>query len=358
MLGVRAGKKVRPRPAVCYVHPTVNALDLETPAAYVDLDILERNLRRMQENCRAWGVALRPHTKTHKIPEIARMQLALGAVGITVAKVGEAEVMPGDDVLVAYPVTPEKLPRLRELAKTRRVAVAIDSVEAAGGIKEIPALVEVDVGFGRCGVAKPEQLVEVARACRTFRGLFYYPASLDEMAILRARELIEDYLAALRKAGLKAEVVSGGSTPSASRTPLIPPTTEIRPGTYVFHDESTVALGVAKPEDCALRILVTVVSTAVPGQCIVDGGSKTFSSNPTKVRGGFGLFVDRPSWKMTKMNEEHGYVTIDAPVLAGERLWVIPGHAGTTTNMHDEVWYGRGGKVEGKWNVAARGRVR
>ena len=130
----------------------MDALALDTPAVYVDLDALEHNIATMQERCARWGVALRPHTKTHKIPEIARMQLDAGAAGITVAKLGEAEVLPGDDVLVAYPLMPEKLPRLQALARERRVTVVVDSVEAARGLPGVGALVEVDVGVGRCGV--------------------------------------------------------------------------------------------------------------------------------------------------------------------------------------------------------------
>src|SRR5207253_11481285 len=160
----------------------VDALELDTPALYVDLDVLERNIARMQEQCRAWGVALRPHVKTHKIPEIAQLQLDAGAIGITVAKVGEAEVLPGDDVLVAYPLLKAKLPRLRELAKTRRVKVAVDSVDVARDVhgKGIETLVEIDVGVGRCGAQSPEQAVEIARACSGFRGIFYWPSWLDE----------------------------------------------------------------------------------------------------------------------------------------------------------------------------------
>jgi D-serine deaminase-like pyridoxal phosphate-dependent protein len=331
----------------------MDALGLDTPAPYVDLDILERNLRRMQDLARSMNVGLRPHTKTHKIPEIARMQLAGGAIGITVAKVGEAEVMPGDDVLIAYPVLPDKLPRLRELARTRRVTVTVDSVEAARGLEDTPALVDVDVGFHRCGVQSPADFEAVARACGAFRGLFYYPAGLDEAAFRKAAAIVADCTS--RRT---CEVVSGGSTPNAPRTPLIPQTTEIRPGTYVFYDATRIALGLAGPEDCALRVLVTVVSTAVPGQCVVDGGSKTFSLNPIRGGTGYGVFPDRPGWLLEKMNEEHGYVRTPSPARVGEKVWAIPSHAGTCTNMHDEVWYGRGGRVEGKWPVAARGRVR
>jgi D-serine deaminase-like pyridoxal phosphate-dependent protein len=336
----------------------VNAFDLDTPALYVDLDVLEQNIARMQEQSRRWGVGLRPHTKTHKIPEIARMQLAAGAVGITVAKLGEAEVLPGDDVLVAYPLMADKLPRLRALARDRRVTVVIDSVEAAHALPGVGALVEVDIGAARCGVTTPEQVVAIARACSEFRGLFYWPSWLDEARFRRAREAIDAHVAALGAAGFEVPIVSGGSTPGAAMTPLIPATTEIRPGTYVFNDASCVANALASVEDCALRVLVTVVSTAVPGQCLVDGGSKTFSSDTTVNVGTFGLFPDRPSWTMHKMNEEHGYVKIESPARIGEKVWVIPSHVCAAVNMHDEIAYGRGGRVEGTWRVAARGRVR
>src|SRR5688572_11718150 len=130
----------------------MHAHDLETPALYIDLDILERNLRRMQERCHAWGVGLRPHAKTHKIPELAQMQLAAGAIGLTVAKISEAEVMPGDDVLIAFPIMAEKTPRLRRLAESRRVTVVVDSLEGARAAEGVDAIVEVDIGFARCGV--------------------------------------------------------------------------------------------------------------------------------------------------------------------------------------------------------------
>ena len=336
----------------------MDALELDTPAVYVDLDALERNIATMQALSRQWGVGLRPHTKTHKIPEIARMQLQAGAVGITVAKIGEAEVLPGDDVLVAYPVMAEKLPRLRALARNRRVTVVIDSVEAARALPGVGAMVEVDVGVGRCGVATPEQVVAVARACSDFRGLFYWPSWLDEEGFRKASTSVDQHVAALKAAGFAVPVVSGGSTPGANKTSLIPATTEIRPGTYVFNDASCVANQVARLEDCALRVLVTVVSTAVPGQCLVDGGSKTFSSDATVNVGTFGLFPERPDWTMHKMNEEHGYVRIGSRAKIGEKVWIVPSHVCATVNMHDEIAFGRLGRVEGTWKVAARGKVR
>ena len=338
--------------------PIVDALDLDTPALYVDLDVLERNIARMQQQCREWGVALRPHVKTHKIPEIAQMQLDAGAIGITVAKLGEAEVLPGDDVLVAYPLLKPKLPRLRELAKRRRVKVAVDSVDVARDLEGIATLVEIDVGVGRTGAQSPAQAVEIAQACSDFQGIFYWPSWLDEAGFRAACVTIDAVLDALAAAGFEAKIVSGGSTPGAAKTPLIPRTTEIRPGTYVFYDASSLAAKVCVEADCALRVLTTVVSTAVPGQCVIDAGSKTFSSDPTALVGTFGHFIDR-KWTMRKMNEEHGYVEIDGSrPRVGEKMWVVPSHVCATVNLHDEIAYGRRGRVEGSWRVAARGKVR
>lgn len=335
----------------------MDALELDTPALYVDLDVLERNIAGMQEQCRAWGVDLRPHVKTHKIAEIAQMQLDAGAIGITVAKVGEAEVLPGDDVLVAYPLVKAKLPRLRELAKTRRVKVAVDSVEVARDLKGIETLVEIDVGVGRTGVQSPEQAVDVAKACSDLQGLFYWPSWLDEAGFRTACAKIEAVLAALSAAGFEARIVSGGSTPGAAKTPLIPQTTEIRPGTYVFYDASSMEAKVCGEGDCALRVLTTVVSTSVPGQCVIDAGSKTLSSDQTVGSGTYGHFIGRP-WTVRKLNEEHGYVEIHGQARVGDKVWLVPAHVCPTVNLHDEIWYGRSGRVEGSWKVTARGKVR
>jgi D-serine deaminase-like pyridoxal phosphate-dependent protein len=311
----------------------------------------------MQEACRDWGVDLRPHVKTHKIPEIAQMQLDAGAIGITVAKIGEAEVLPGDDVLVAYPLVKAKLPRLRELTRTRRVKVAVDSVEVARGLEGIETLVEIDVGVGRTGAQSPEQAVEIAKACADFQGIFYWPSWLDDAGCRAACGKIEAVIDALAEAGFETKIVSGGSTPGAARTPLIPQTTEIRPGTYVFYDASSLEAKICGEEDCALRVLTTVVSTSVPGQCVTDAGSKTLSSDQTVGSGTYGHFIGR-RWTVRKLNEEHGYVEIHSPARIGEKVWLVPSHVCPTVNLHDEIWYGRNGRVEGSWKVAARGRVR
>jgi D-serine deaminase-like pyridoxal phosphate-dependent protein len=335
----------------------MEAVDLDTPALYVDLDVLENNIATMQMQCRAWGVELRPHVKTHKIAEIAQMQLDAGAIGITVAKLGEAEVLPGDDVLVAYPLVKAKLPRLKELAKKRRVKVAVDSVEVARNLAGIKTLVEIDVGVARTGAQSPAQAVEIAKACSDFQGIFYWPSWLDETGFKAACTKIDAVLGALSKAGFEAKIVSGGSTPGAAKTPLIPRTTEIRPGTYVFYDASSMEAKICVEADCALRVLTTVVSTSVPGQCVIDAGSKTLSSDQTVGPGTYGHFIGR-QWTVRKLNEEHGYVEIHGPARIGEKVWLVPSHVCPTVNLHDEVWYGRGGRVEGSWKVAARGKVR
>ena len=335
----------------------MDAIELDTPALYVDLDALERNIAGMQEQCRGWGVDLRPHVKTHKIPEIAQMQLDAGAIGITVAKVGEAEVLPGDDVLVAYPLVKAKLSRLKELTRTRRVKVAVDSVDVARDLRGIETLVEIDVGVGRTGVQSPEKAVQVAKACSDFQGIFYWPSWLDEAGFKTACGKIDAVLDALGQAGFETRIVSGGSTPGAPKTPLIPQTTEIRPGTYVFYDASSLENKLCDEADCALRVLTTVVSTSVPGQCVIDAGSKTLSSDQTVGLGTYGHFIERP-WTVRKLNEEHGYVEIHGPARVGEKVWLVPSHVCPTVNLHDEVWYGRDGRVEGSWKVAARGKVR
>src|SRR6266853_196113 len=285
------------------------------------------------------------------------MQLDAGAIGITVAKVGEAEVLPGEDVLVAYPLLKEKVPRLKALAKRRRVKVAVDSVEVARGLQGIATLVEIDVGVGRTGVQSPGQAVEVAKACSDFRGIFYWPSWLDEAGFKAACVKVDAVLDALSASGFETKIVSGGSTPGAAKTPLIPQTTEIRPGTYVFYDASSMEAKACVEADCALHVLTTVVSTSVPGQCVIDAGSKTLSSDQTVGSGTFGIVVGHP-WTVRKLNEEHGYVEIHGPARVGEKVWLVPSHVCPTVNLHDEIWYGRRGRVEGSWRVAARGKVR
>jgi D-serine deaminase-like pyridoxal phosphate-dependent protein len=358
--------------------------DLDTPALLIDLDIMERNLCRAASYAREHGMRLRPHTKTHKIPALGRRQIELGAAGLTVAKVGEAEVMLRSgtpDLAVAYPVIGErKLRRLMEVARQARVTVALDSVFAASRLSdaaraagiEIGVLAEVDAGLGRVGVA-PEDIVPFAREllrlpALRFEGIEFYPGHirlLDEgglAAVARLSGLVLAMLEELRAAGIEAPIVSGGSTPALFHSHLVAGLNEIRPGTYIFNDRNTVASGACAWEDCAASILTTVISTAKKGQMIVDGGSKTFSSDrlPAGAEVSFGRVVEAPEAVFTKMNEEHGYIElrgVERGFAVGDRVRIIPNHICTAMNLHETVYGIRGGEVEQVWQVEGRGKL-
>jgi D-serine deaminase-like pyridoxal phosphate-dependent protein len=364
--------------------------ELDTPAVLIDLDRMERNIRRAQEHCGRHGKAMRPHIKTHKIPQIARMQVEAGAVGITCAKLGEVEVMVGAglrEILLAYPIVGEaKLRRLVRVAQEANLTVAFDSLEVAQGIseavgrygegsgREIGALVEIDTGMGRCGIAPGPEMVALCRRVADlpglrFRGLMTYQGWVTGTAEERAAKLqtederLKRILGDLAEAGLETPVVSGGSTPTLFQSHLVEPITENRAGTYVFNDVNTVSTGAVTLDDCAMRIAVTVVSTAVPGQIIIDGGSKTFTSDrsagPGEVTHGY--VVEDPELRFVKMNEEHGYVKRDRSTKSyriGDRLHVIPNHVCVAMNMHEEVYGHRNGEVVETWPVAARGKLR
>ena len=354
--------------------------DLDTPALVVELDKMERNLSRVQDYCNLHGLNLRPHTKTHKSIDVAKQQLALGAIGLTVAKTSEAEALLGAgarDMLVAYPVIGEaKARRLASIAALTRLTVAVDSLfgatqlsaaaEAAG--TRIGFLVEIDVGLGRVGVT-PEVAVElVLEASKLpnldWRGINFYPGhikSQDAEKLAALAVLLDQIRMGFAAAGLKPEIVSGGSTPALFHSHEIPGVTEIRPGTYVFNDLNTVASGACTLDDCAASVLVTVVSTARPGHMIVDGGSKTFSSDKLSSGGaGHGRLVQAPGSLFHKMNEEHGFVDLTNAgrgFEVGEKVSIIPNHVCVVMNLHEYVYGVRGDMVEEVWRVDARGKL-
>src|SRR5216684_2659266 len=302
--------------------------ELDTPALLIDLDIFERNLCRVAEYAKANDLRLRPHTKTHKVPAVGKLQLSSGAVGLTVAKVGEAEVMLASgtpDLLVAYPVIGRtKLERLTEVARKTRVTVALDSSFAARQLSEAArqaqvtfgVLAEVDVGLGRIGVMPGEELLQLAQAIErlprlTFEGITFYPGHIKmlgedgpEEALRQLGRTVKGILDDFRRAGIEVRVVSGGSTPTLFRSHEVTGVSEIRPGTYVYNDVNTVRSGACAWDDCAVSIQATVVSTAKKGQMIVDGGSKTFSSDrpASAAEVSFGHIVEAPEAVFTKMN--------------------------------------------------------
>ena len=359
--------------------------EIDTPAIVINLDVMERNLRRVAAYAQQHGLRLRPHTKTHKIPALAQEQLKLGAAGLTVAKVGEAEVMlqaKPPEVLLAFPIIgPPKLARLMQVARKTNATVALDSFEAARQLSEaagaagveIGVLAETDVGLGRVGVAPGDplrQLIEGIHGLPNLRwdGIAFYPGqikTLDEAGeheLERLARLIESMLSDLTRAGLKPHIVSGGSTPTLFCSHRLPGVNEVRPGTYIFNDRNTVLSGACAWEDCAASILATVVSTAKPGQMIVDGGSKTFSSDrpSSSAEVSFGRVMEAPAAVFARMNEEHGFIELrDAAhrFAVGDRVRIIPNHICVAMNLHERVYGIRGNVVEQVWSVEGRGKL-
>ena len=357
--------------------------DLDTPALVIDLAVMERNLRRAADYTAAHGLRFRPHTKTHKIPALGRRQLELGAAGLTVAKVGEAEVMLGAepaDLLLEYPtVGYSNLKRLAEVARKARVTVAVDSAEAAQELNDVAGechvrfavLAEVDVGLGRVGVSPGEELLRFANFISRldhldFDGIAFFPGHIrkldvsGEEALKRLADLLQSILSDLRTSGYEAHVVSGGNTTTLFHSHRMPGMNEIRSGTYIFNDRNSVYSDACVIDDCAASVLTTVVSTARPDQIIVDGGSKTFSSDPFIGGSGFGYLVEAPNAVFHKMSEEHGWIDVskvDRRFKVGDRVRIVPNHACPTVNEHDVAYGVAGDRVEEVWRVEGRGKL-
>ena len=352
-----------------------------TPGLVVDLDIVARNIERLASGARDRGVALRPHVKTHKSVALARMQLEAGAVGISVGTVGEAEVMAAggiDDIFIAYPVWADGA-RAARLAAVHRVAtlsVGIDSVEGARRLamaveaadRPLTVLVEIDSGGRRTGVADPAEAIRVADAARSaglrVDGVFTHgghsyngpeaavPAAADEVAMLAAAA------DALRRGGHAIRRVSAGSTPTAllSATGQV---TEIRPGTYLLGDRQQLVLGAVPPDGLAVVVAATVVSTAVPGQVVVDAGAKTLTKDRAPFLEGFGLLPAYPDAVIERLSDYHGVIAIPpgtpAPRL-GEVVAIVPNHVCPVVDLFETFVAIRAGSVVGNWPVDARGR--
>ena len=361
--------------------PTIE--DLPTPAVLIDLDILGRNIASMQAQAREAGVSLRPHAKTHKSPEVGRLQLQAGARGLTLAKVSEAEVFARegfDDIFLGYPIYgADKAARLLALSDRVRLAVGADSEEGARSLgevfhaagKRLGVLLKIDSGFRRVGVA-PERAAEMAVRIAglrgiEFRGLFthgghgYGGQTPEEVAATGRAEgrTVVEAAQAVRAAGLPVAEVSLGSTPTVRAAIGEAGVTECRPGTYVYQDFSQVSLGTCGLEDCAMTILATVVSVPAADRAVVDAGSKTLSNDPLRPRlGGHGLVVGRRS-RLSRLSEEHGVIQVEEgeSFRIGERIRILPNHACIVSNLHDRLVAVRGDRIEGQITVAARGCV-
>jgi D-serine deaminase-like pyridoxal phosphate-dependent protein len=330
------------------------------------------------------GLNVRPHEKTHKSLEMARRQLAHGAAGLTVAKAGEAEVMSGacDDLLLAYPpVDRYRADVVARLARSVRMRVSLDTAEAIESLAaatqragtRVGVLIDLDVGMGRTGVPTSQRALELAQAASGHAslrvdGLFIYPghvwANAVEQAEVMAKvnAMVNEAIGLFAKYGIDCPVVSGGSTPTLFQSHLIPRMTEIRPGTYIYNDMNTVRGGYCELDDCAARIVCTVISDAVAGKVVVDAGSKTLTSdrNAPRPESGFGHIVEYPEAVITRLSEEHGEVDVRScqrRPRVGERVMIVPNHICPCINLQDAVMLRETSGAVRRLKIDARGMI-
>jgi D-serine deaminase-like pyridoxal phosphate-dependent protein len=363
---------------------------LDTPLIAVDLDLLERNIAEMAALATSYGVALRPHAKTHKSPHIARLQLEAGAIGLTCAKLGEAEVLLEQagvtDILIAYPIVGDiKMRRLIQLLERARVIVAVDTHQAAVALSQaisasdrsLDIYVEVNTGQDRAGARAGEEAVDLAVAVSRLSGLHLAGVMTheghagfsgpDEIAAVAqdAGQALVDTAERIRSQGVEVTHVSVGSTPASWFTPRVPGITEMRPGTYVFHDNNAFRHGRIGPDRCAARVVSTVVSRPAGHpkghRAIIDAGSKALALDPSPSHPGHGYIVGHPGATIARLSEEHGVVTLSpdsSGFEVGDRVEIIPNHICPAVNLTDELIIVRDGHVIDRWPVAARGKVR
>jgi D-serine deaminase-like pyridoxal phosphate-dependent protein len=359
--------------------------DLPTPCILLDGPTVRRNVESLAAYARQHKLGLRPHTKTHKSIPLGKLQMQHGAVGLTVAKTGEAQVMANasDDILMAYPpVHPDRCTALAQLARTKSIRVGVDSPQAMDALSRAAAqanstiglLVDLDVGHHRTGVQSPADALALARHITKSPGLrldgiMFFPghlshgppeSNLPALAVIDAK--LAETIELWSRSGLECRIVSGGSTPTKLQSHLIKHLTEFRPGTYIFNDMNSVLSHCATLDDCAARILATVVSTAVPGQIVLDAGSKTLTSDRCGPApdSGHGYIVEYPTAKIAKLSEEHAQVDItncDGAPKIGDQLHVIPNHICPCVNLQDVVYWREPGEPPVPMPVDARGKV-
>lgn len=369
-----------------------------TPFVFVDLATLQRNIVHMQALAQTAGVKLRPHIKTHKIAAIAKMQIQAGACGLTVAKLGEAQAMLDTGVqssfMVAQPfVGAEKVRWALQMAESCELLICLDSVELTEGMGEVAAregksldlILIVDTEYRRFGVdwrQAPQFAEGIAslkgvrfRGIRSHNGRTYRPPTVKErmQAAKEEAERMAEAANQIRQRGVDCELVSIGSTPGAYfvlQKGWTDGITELRPGNYVFHDRMQISLGVARPEDCALRVVTSVVSAPREGEVLIDAGLKTLTGTLDRFSEGYGLILEHgkglgkaypsklPKMKIERLWEECGLVRYEGePLPIGNRLVIVPNHACEITNLAEVVFYGSNGLIEGYWFPEARGKV-
>jgi len=362
----------------------------ETPCLIADFAKVRANITRMQALCNHHAIALRPHIKTHKSLEIAKLQIKAGAVGITCAKVSEAEVMAAggiEDIFIAYPlVGASKIDRALLMAKKiKRLILAVDSLIGAKAVSqivqkhgmELEVRLEIDTGLRRTGVTVQEA-VDLATAIHTlpalrltglftFKGMVYeaQPTLDHEQAAQEECSILVNISRALSQRGIDIKDLSAGSTPTGPACAATGLVNEIRPGTYVFYDQTGFLQGACKQEDIAAYIVSTVVSTPAPGYAVIDGGSKVFPTDiplnqPPLHLHSYGYVIGRDDLRLDRVNEEHGVLrTADGSptyLKVGDILQLIPVHICTAVNLQNYIYIEENGSLC-KLPIDARGMV-
>ena len=361
-----------------YLESYVTKFNGETPTPVIDVDVVEKNLIRAQAYMDSHGIQMRPHIKTHKSIILAKRQIELGAVGITCQKLGEAEVMVDAgiaDILVSFPIVGSlKIARLMALARRAFMSVAVDSEEVAAAISkaahehkvDLSLLVECDTGGERCGVQSPDAAAQLALKITKmpsvlFKGIMTYP---PKGQVENTAAFLSQAISIMRALGVEPKVISVGGTPDMYRAHELRLTEqgvihEHRPGTYLFSDRYMVHNNVGGINECALRILATVVSRPTSNRAIIDAGSKTFSSDLMGFSD-YGIILEYPDARIEKLSEEHGHVDVSAcnkkPII-GEILTIIPNHACAVTNLSDCFLTTSSEHFSNSINVDARGKV-
>ena len=363
-------------------------MHMDTPAVIIDRRKLKSNIEKMSEIAKQNKINLRPHIKTHKIPYIAKEQLRAGAIGITAAKVTEAEVMADHgitDIFIAYPlVSAQKIQRAIELSKRVRLILGVDSLIGAQILSKIAKQnditleirIEVDSGLKRTGILYSD-VISIAKEINalpnllitgiyTFRGpiLNGQPTLNFEEAGVEEGKLMVRLATKLRDEGISIRDVSVGSTSTSASAATVPGVTEIRPGTYVFYDAMQEKYGCCSENECAAAVRVTVISRPTKELAIVDGGSKTFATDvqpnqPPIFLQGFGKVVNHPNIKLERVTEEHGMLHIDGDtdIDVGDTIDIIPNHICSTINLHNDVYIKDEQNQYHQFTVLARGKL-
>jgi len=372
--------------------------ELATPAVLIEQSRVLTNIDRLQEAADRRGIRVRPHTKTHKSPVVARWQIDRGAVGICCAKLGEAEAFADagfTDIRLPYPLHPTNAVRVLRLLERTNLSFIVDHLEVARGWSEamtragrmVDILVKVDVGFHRCGIdPSPVTALEFIQRVSRLEGLqlkgllshaghAYHASSEQELRQIAEQEaaVLHQLASGARDRGVHVDELSAGATPTARFSLEQEWLTEYRAGNYVYFDRTQVGLGAATVDGCALTVLATVVSQPADDRVILDCGSKTLSSDTGRgftPMAGFGAVFGEP-WLaagaqpdadliVERLSEEHATVRVQSEkteLRPGDRVCIIPNHSCVVSNLVDAAWLTDRGTVLGSLPIAARGRT-